>query len=164
MPDHMHHIERSILLIQGCLVPLIAVITVYIAWQQAKTSRAQYRLNLYAKRYAVYETTRCLLREIVKNGRFVESPIAEEFWHKVECAEFLFGKDKDVVIFLRNLRKKHMALACQTLRLRTSAEGGLPEGDERKTVAMEQQELMAWFMKQLDQLSVQFYLYLKCAE
>lgn len=156
--------ERIILIIQGCLVPLIAGITVYIAWQQAKTSRAQYRLNLYEKRYALYEATRRLLGEIAKNGRFVDSPTAEEFWRQAEGAEFIFGKDKDVVKFIRNLRKNHMKLAWQSGCLRTSAEGGLPIGDERNKVAKDHSDLVAWFMAQLDQLTGQFYEYLKCEE
>lgn len=69
---------------------VIAIIATYIAIRQYKTSRAQYRLNLYEKRFAVFKATQSFLRDIVKNARVTDDSSAEKFWSAVDDAQFLF--------------------------------------------------------------------------
>ncbi|MCX5674717.1 MAG: hypothetical protein NTX87_06890, partial [Planctomycetota bacterium] len=75
--------------LNGLLTPVIAIIAAYIAIQQYKTGRAQYRLNLYDKRFAVFKATQSFLRDIAKNARVTDDSSAEKFWSAVDDAQFL---------------------------------------------------------------------------
>ena len=51
------------------LTPIIAVIAVYIAYQQHKTNRDNFRLNLYEKRYSVYRAINDFISHIIVDAK-----------------------------------------------------------------------------------------------
>ena len=143
------------------MTPVIGILTLVIAWialhianQQAQTSKAQYRLNLYEKRYAVFEATRCFLLDIAKNAKIMDTS-GETFWLSIVEAEFLFGGD--VVTFLKELRKKAIELVQNQFLQKT-----LPDKDGRTQAGGEVPVLLKWFIARSDELTELFSPYLKC--
>lgn len=72
-----------------CTIAL-AVTTIYLGIMQYKTSKDQYRLRLYEKRFAVFKATQCLLQDIQKHQRITDDAAGERFWRAVDDAQFLF--------------------------------------------------------------------------
>jgi len=144
---------------QGFLVPVIAVITVCILIQEARTRRDQYRLNLYEKRFAVFNATRSFLQDILRKGNIVDES-AEKFWQlSVTEASFLF--EDDVVSLLKEMRQKcSEKLTLEQLLYPSDGSAGIPVGDERVKVNTRNGELLAWFVAQTDKLAERFSKYL----
>ncbi len=141
----------------GILTVVIAFIAVYVACQQAKTRKAQYRLNLYDKRFAVFKATRCFLGDIAKYAKIVDAS-DKMFWLSVVEAEFLFKND--VVTFLKELGKKSTALI--SIQTQLHGQDRLTPGDERNLASKENSELIGWFIEQGKGLGKRFEPYLKC--
>lgn len=55
----------------GLLQPTIAIIAVYIAYQQYKTGRDRVRLDLYDKRFMVFDGLMDLLAHIMREGNVI---------------------------------------------------------------------------------------------
>jgi hypothetical protein len=52
---------------QGFLTPVIAVIATYVAWQQHRTNKLKVKLDIFDRRYAVYEQVSSVLWSIVRS-------------------------------------------------------------------------------------------------
>lgn len=151
--------------LDGLLTPVIgintiviAIIATYIAIRQYKTSRAQYRLNLYDKRFAVFKATQSFLRDIVKNARVTDDSSAEKFWDAVNDAQFLFKEP--VAGYMTKLRQEF--LEWMKLRGDLHGEGSLPVGEERNRVSRENSDLVKWFINQNARLVDVFRKDLRC--
>ena len=90
--------------LQGFLTPLIAIIALYIAYQQHKTNRDKLRVELYDRRLGIYITTERFLTCICKAGD-VPDDLFEEFEVKAGEARFIY-KDKKITYFLDAIRDK----------------------------------------------------------
>lgn len=74
------------------LAVLIAAIVALIAFQQWWLSREKLRLELFGKRYAVYEAAREFVGKILTEGKAGWGDQAV-FYHTTAEAEFLFGSE-----------------------------------------------------------------------
>ena len=144
--------------LNGLLTPVIAIVAIYIAIQQYKTGRAQYRLNLYDKRFAVFKATQFFLRDIVKNARVTDDSSAEKFWSAVDDAQFLFKAP--VACFMKDLKKEYIKFTICKGELHGPA--SLPVGEERNRVSLENRDLMEWFINQNARLVDVFRKDLSC--
>jgi hypothetical protein len=152
--------EWIIRILQGFLTPVIAFLTIYIACQQHKTARSQYRLNLYEKRFAIFVATLCFLQDIGAKGKTSYDRV-EKFQLAVAEAEFLF--EKDVVDLLEKMRTNGIDMAsCQEQMYPADGSQGLPGGEERNKVSQKQCDLSKWFREHRVQLSTIFAAYMKC--
>jgi hypothetical protein len=137
---------------------VIGIITAYIAKQQHKTGRDQYRLNLYEKRFAVFKATQSFLRDIAKNARVTDDSSAEKFWSAVDDAQFLFKAP--VACFMKDLKKEHIKfMICQG---ELHGPASLSEDEERKRVSQENRDLLMWFINQNARLVDVFHKDLRC--
>ncbi len=161
MAGYMSLVIETAKNLQGFLVPLIAIITTYIAVQQARISRAQYRFNLFEKRYAVYKATREFLQDVIKNAKIVDAS-AEKRWHFGEEAEFLFSSHRKLVAFLKDLHSNSLKMMYLREKLAASDAGGLPPGEERSLAAQEMRDLSLWFVQQRAEMTNKFSPSLKC--
>jgi hypothetical protein len=93
---------RIIQVSSGLLTPVIAVIAVYIAYQQHLTSRRQHRLALFQQRLAVFNATKKLLLSIVADAS-VDLNQLREFSSDTSQHLFLFGQD--IEMYVRELYK-----------------------------------------------------------
>ena len=63
-----------------------------IAWQQWRVADNKLRLDLFDRRYKVYDATRKFLAVIIREATFTDSQLFE-FYGGTSDAEFLFGAD-----------------------------------------------------------------------
>jgi hypothetical protein len=136
------------------LTPLIAMITVYIAWQQFRTNRNKLRLDLYDRRFGLYAAFANLCSSVGASMK----PGSEElnrFLQVRHATQFLF--DPETAAYMEAARVKAVRLQY----LDTLLGGrGLPIGDDRTKAAKEQSELVTWFTAQFDESRAHFARYL----
>lgn len=140
--------------VSALLVPTVAVLGAIIAYRQWRTAQNKLKLDLFEKRFAVYDAARNLLASIMTSGKAKDeetfkflSGTREATWLlNAEVAEYL---DKQIY---------HKALALQAL----SAElEGLPVGEERSANVKEQGEIKKWMLKQYEVLDEKFSPFLR---
>jgi hypothetical protein len=78
-------------ILQGLLTPLIAIITVYIAWQQYYINKRKLNFDLYEKRLAIYIVIKEFL--IVVQQKKVTRDELLDFVLEMKKAKFLFEED-----------------------------------------------------------------------
>ena len=117
---------------------LIGLIAVGIAWRQHQTENAKLKLDLFEKRYAIFEETWQFLSGIVRTGR--PPSLFPDFNNKIPQADFLFGNA--VSRYLEEIVKKNAQL--YNINLRTEANRGIiAPGD-----ITPQEDLLLWFHAQ----------------
>jgi len=141
--------------LQGLLTPVIAMFAVYIAYQQHKTARERLRLDLYNKRFSVYEALRDLLALIAREAR-VDLKHIFEFTGKTRDADFLFGAE--VTGYIEEVRRR--AIDFRYLSDKLGADT-LPAGPERDTIVEREHEHLEWFLGQFDIMQSMFRPYLR---
>ena len=85
-------IKQIVEISKALLTPLIAMVTVYIAWQQWKTNRQKLNLDRYDRRLHVYEEVRRILSIIGRDGK-VSTEDLFKFYTSVSEADFLLGPE-----------------------------------------------------------------------
>lgn len=120
-------VKRYVDLLAACLVPLIAVVATYIAYQQWRNARQVLKLSLYEKRTAVFDATIKFLVAMVNNPAMLNGAdeaqkrerqeIERVFLRETSHSRFLFGMDSHVVDYLEELWHKwlHVNLIEQQL-------------------------------------------------
>ena len=133
--------------LSGLLTPLIALIAVYIAYQQYRTNSLRLRHEVYERRLRVYKAVQAFLSEIMREGD-IDFPRTSHFYAEASEAAFLF--DREIQTFIDDLHAK--AIDLHTLHERiypSDGSPGLPVGEERSKVAHENGELLKWLIHQL---------------
>jgi hypothetical protein len=88
---------------QGLCLVLVTVAGVYIAWRQHKTARAKLQLDLYDKRYGVFQAVKRLLAEVGRTGTAsLETMI--DFDQGTADADFMFGDEVTTYIAIMRAR------------------------------------------------------------
>ncbi len=85
------------------LVPVIAGVTAYIAWQQYKNNKNQFRLALLDRRSKVFNATGELIATVLSEGKVANRDLTKFLWETRET-EFLFGSD--IAAYLHELYGK----------------------------------------------------------
>lgn len=78
-------------LLSGLLTPVIAIIAVYVAYQQWKTNKQRLKAELYDKRFMVYEILMDTIGEVMGSGDISDQQL-EKFNIQRRKSHFLFGK------------------------------------------------------------------------
>ena len=95
----------------------------WIAFMQIRLAAAKYNLDLYDKRYKVFEAAARYIQQLLVEGRISESAL-NDFNIGAAGAVFLF--DNDLNIYLDSLRRRSLslnALTDQLGQMHTDAEG-----------------------------------------
>lgn len=129
--------------LSALLTPVIALVTTYIAIQQYRTNQLKFRLELFEKRYAIYQGVKDFIRFAVQKGNVADG---ELFKLNDETHDAFFLYDEHVDEYVDELRSKGARL--MYLHDRLSAQD-LPIGEERSGLSAEAAELRTWFGKQL---------------
>jgi len=139
------------------IVPLFLSLAVAtFAGLQWKVSNNKLRLDLFEKRYKVYQAARDLLRLVVREGK-VEFADLAAFNFEVADAEFLFRSD--VLEYLNRLRRK----AAHLKTTQTLLSGRQTDDQLEKTADAEEKDLLE-LTEQLDNLTKVFGRYLGFAD
>lgn len=141
-------------ILSALLVPAIAVLGVYIAYQQYRINEQRLRHETYDRRLAVYKAVQKYLSEILRDGRTTYER-ASEFYSEASEATFLF--DSSVQEWIDEIFQQSVKFINTHERMYPNdGSRGLPAGEERSRVAEQNSELLQWHLDQLKE-SKQFF-------
>jgi len=136
----------------SCIAALIAWIAAAIACGQWRLAENRFKLDLFEKRYKLFEAIRKFLAVILQEGEFKNSDLFE-FYAGTSDALFLFNDD--IVSYIDSIRDH----AIKMRHFKKSYED-LPAGDERtRNVELEGKEFR-WLIEELRNLQKKFHPYL----
>jgi len=136
------------------LTPVIAILAVYIAWQQYRINRYKVRIDLFDRRYKIFDTLMNLLGHIAQRGDIADEKL-NEFLRSTKESEFLFKKD--IPEYLDEIYKNAVDLHCQEEMLKSQQ---LPIGLKRNEVVEKRGKIFDWFTSQFDISRKRFAKYL----
>jgi len=145
---------RSLLDPFALLAALTAILALWIAYQQFQTNRAKLRLDLYERRFRVFDGVSEFLATIYRDAD-VKIEDLRKFSVSTGEAAFLFGPD--ISSYLDELRKKAVSLRALNAKLH---ESGLPIGSERSQPAAENARVLEWLIAQFNESREWFAKYL----
>ena len=128
----------------GFLTPTIAILAVYIAWQQHKINTDKLRLNLYDRRNRVFDGLMNLLGHIGQQ-RDVTDQQLYQFYAATNQSEFLFGEG-NISEYLEEIRKKAIDLQYLEKRIKDQR----LSQEERKKVVENSRKVFDWLEKQFE--------------
>ena len=131
---------------------VISLAITYIAWQQWQIARNKLRLDLFDRRYKVYDATRKFLGAILRDATFTDAQLFE-FSAGTSDAEFLF--EQDVVGYLTQIRNRAI-----DMRTHQQVFEPLPVGEERSRHVHAQHDELVWLTHQLTEMTKVFSPYL----
>jgi hypothetical protein len=136
------------------LTPVVAVIGAYIGWRQSRTAQNKLKLDLFEKRFAVYNKARNLLSEVMTKGKLTDAGLYE-YGAGVREAKWLM--DAEVAAYLSE-ELWNNAVHLQTYDAELD---GLPVGEERTKLVHKRAELKKWFYNQYPVLDAKVEKFLK---
>jgi len=137
------------------LTPIIALIAVYIAYQQWRLRREHFQLELFDKRYTVYEGTKNFISIILEKGYPGEKEISG-FQESTHDATFLFENEVQERLdqILENGKKLNDLNTLIALTEQASSDGAKEEKEN-------EDEIQDWFKEEYDRIKKLFMKYLK---
>lgn len=136
------------------LTPTVAVLGSFIAYRQWRLAQNKLKLDLFDRRYSVYEAAHSLLASIMASGRAKDD---ELFKFLLATREAKWLLDSSVAAYL-DKQLYHKAIDLQTLQAELE---GVPVGDIRTKNLRAQAEIKKWFLAQHEALDEQFSPYLR---
>lgn len=133
--------------LSALLTPAIALIALYIAYQQHKTNQQRLRHETYERRLKVYKAVQAHLSVILRAGKtsYQECTL---FYSEASEAAFLF--DKSVMDKIDEIYIKSIDMVGLHEQLYPSdGSQGLPVGEERSKVSQQNGKLLEWHNDQL---------------
>lgn len=128
---------------QVILATVLGGITVYIAWQQWRTNRNQFRLHLFDRRIVVYEAAKELAARIARNGTATRDDLMA-FVEKAYGSSFIF--DRKIEEYCQELFGKGGELSIALGVTQQATASFTPQNYER--YAQKVGELLTWFSEQ----------------
>jgi hypothetical protein len=141
--------------IQSAITFLIAAIATYIAYQQWQTNAHKLKLDLFERRYRIYEEARKLLNVVYPSMTVALSDIAA-FNASVVEAKFLFGAD--IQAYIKEISDQARTLEILNSEMR-EALAPVP-GRDRIKIVEERRPIMEWLGAQFDASGEKFKKYL----
>ena len=151
-PTWFDCLDVGIRILQGLFAPIIGLTIVYIAYQQHKTNRNKLRLDLYDRRFKLYNEIQSLLASIVQMGDVSNDDLAGCLRNTKE-AVFLFKED--IPKYIDELYKQ----ACELQYLEKVINNKVP-GANREKAAEKRGEVFRWFPNQFKECTEKFKRYL----
>jgi hypothetical protein len=140
--------EKVVPILSAMLTPAIALLATYIAWQQHKINKDQFRLGLFERRLKLFDSAGKLIATVIGSGKVADANLKEFLWDTKE-SEFLFGSD--IKAYLADLYGK----ASDVYTLENAADE--PQKNQRK-------QTLLWFSGQGDGLKKKFGKYMAFRE
>lgn len=135
-------------ILSALLTPITTILTIYIAWQQYQVNHFSLRNQLYERRLRVFQTFMSYLSDITREGK-TNYQRTVQFYAETREAVFLF--DDEIPKRAKEFYYKGIKLSYLREQLYPSTgEPGLPVGDERSRIAHDEEDLLKWFLDQLE--------------
>lgn len=148
--DGFFKVSRSL------LTPIIGIAVVYVAWQQHKTNRNKFRLDLYDRKLKVFEGLTTLLQHIDRQNTATGEQVQQ---YKIATLEAVFLFNEDIVNYLKEVKSKVHKLQFVNQKL----DAKLPVEEQTKALS-EQSDLLDWFNIQLTKSADKFREYMSFEE
>jgi len=124
------------------LIPIaLAILGSYIAIQQYRTNRKKLKIELFEKRFSVFDSINKFIGAVVRT-QSVDQQQRNDFLAGTRGAEFLF--DESIKQYVTEIWEKSVDL------------GVWAEDERTSTNASERAEQMKWFVKQLREIDDRF--------
>ena len=136
----------------NALSVVTALIALYIAYEQWKTNRDKVKLELYDRRYKIYDETRRFISSAVRNGDLTNEDFSK-FYEVLPETRFLF--QDDVYSYMQELINKGANLHADSV-----IASGSSENPHYKNAVEKAGDIVNWYGKQYDKLHVIFKPYL----
>ena len=137
---------------QSIATLVVGLAVAFIAFQQFKVSHDKLRLDLFDRRYKVYDATRKFLTIIAQKATFDTAELFE-FYAGTSDAEFLFGSD--VLEYIAQIRERAVAM-----RTQTKLYEHFPVSDEHSRLVQAVADAEVWLGNQLTAMKKVFTPYL----
>lgn len=142
--------------LSALLTPTVAVLGALIAYRQWRLAQNKLKLDLFDRRFSVYEAARNLLASIMTSGKARDE---EVFKFMVATREAKWLLNAKVAEYLEEqIHRKAIELQCLSSELE-----GVPAGEERVPKIRKQYEIKQWFLAQYDVLDAHFAPFLQLA-
>jgi hypothetical protein len=139
---------------QALLTPVIAILALYIAWQQYKVQHRTFNVQLYERRYVVFKAFMSFLADVMREGTVSYQRLGQ-FYAEASEADLLFSEA--IPNMREELYKRGIDLAdADQLMYPSDGSAGLPVGSERTTVARQKAEHLKWFFDQISRTKTLF--------
>lgn len=136
------------------LTPTVAVLGSYIAYRQWHLAQNKLKLDLFDRRFSVFEAARSLIASIMTSGKAKDEDV---FKFLLATREAKWLLDVSIAEYLdKQLYDK--AIDLQTLDAELE---GVPVGEERTKNVSSQSEIKKWFAAQYKVLDEKFSPYLQ---
>lgn len=152
--------DLIIIVVKTIIGTLISILLAYVAYQNYKIGKAVYyvqkdklRLDLFDRRYKIFQAVQELLDTFILSGTFTRKDISI-FVNNSTSAEFLYGKDvKEYVdeIWKKALRLIHLGEKLKNENLTV---------EKREEIGLEMEKLELWFSDQAKESKNLFKKYL----
>ena len=133
----------------------VGVVLAIIAFLQFKVAHDKLRLELFDRRYKIYDATRRFLSVILQKATFDDSHLFE-FYAGTSDAEFLF--DIEIVEYLKQIRTRALDMRLKHTLYQTA------HGEERGRMIDAESKQLLWLTDQLTAMSKVFAPYLSYAK
>ena len=139
-------------ILSALLTPSIAILGIYIALRQWFTSKNNLKLELFDKRYIVFENIKKFIASILSTGR-IEEGASIQFLRDIKSVAFLF--DDEIAKLTDEMYKKAIELDAFVKTEKMSTGKQLQQNVDK------QDQIIQWFKGQLNGIDKIFRKYLK---
>ncbi len=139
--------------LQGFLTPVIAIIAVYIAWQQSKTNKLKLRLDKYDRRLRVYQE---IIKVLSVEVRDADVKLDDLVKFRAETAEADFLFDPDIPTYVDQIYQHGLKIWHANTERREKTPGSYMPG----AVAEELNSELKWILAQFAVAKEKFRKYL----
>ena len=129
--------------INGVAISVIGFLGVYIAWRQWETTAYRYKLDLFEKRFVIYEAVIDFIISIRGGGKVIDVELSK-FKDITLPARFIFNDE--IADYLSEIKEK--AIDLQTYAAEVD---GIEAGDEKIKTLKLSSEVKKWLYKQIDE-------------
>lgn len=132
------------------LTPVVAILTVYIAWQQYQINNSSLKNALYERRLKVFNAFTSFVADVAREGKTNYQRVGQFY---AEASEALFLFDSKVTNKLEELYQEGVNLVYLGEQLYPpDGSSGLPVGVERSEIVHEQAALLRYFNEQIREI------------
>jgi len=143
-------------LIVSSVAVLISGLVFWVTVQQWRLAQHRFRLDLFDRRYRVYEATGKFVSSIFSKADFDDAQLVE-FYRGTGDAEFLF--DSDVINYLNEVKSRSLDMRMHHREFGRLV--GSPEHAEHVKASLSQ---ISWFGDQITEMKIKFIPYLGFAK
>jgi hypothetical protein len=133
------------------LTLVLACLGVYIAYQQYQVNLRKFNLDLFEKRYAIFDALKKVMYQVTREAA-IENIHINEYKTNISDARFLFNSD--VTDYLQEVLNKSAELHMHQARLRTA------EGTAKTDIIDQEHQVILWFAEEINNFQSPFFPYM----